>query len=116
PARPCRTIVVCGKEPVPWLDRYREPRLKFAAQLDVDRRSRKAMRRAKPRPRHDFADYAGDYDPPGYGRMTIAHADGKLHGRIAACPSPRASALRYVRAARGAWPPTASPARHLIFH
>jgi CubicO group peptidase (beta-lactamase class C family) len=29
---------VCGKEPVPWLDRYRERRRKFVAQLDVDRR------------------------------------------------------------------------------
>src|SRR3954451_13725452 len=35
----------CGKEPVPWLDRYRERRRKFVAQLDVDREARKTVRR-----------------------------------------------------------------------
>src|SRR6185503_17459292 len=27
---------LCGKEPVPWLDRFRELRRKFLAQLDID--------------------------------------------------------------------------------
>jgi CubicO group peptidase (beta-lactamase class C family) len=69
---------VCGKEPVPWLDRYRERRRKFMAQLDVDRQARKGMRRLNTRPSHDLADYAGDYDHPGYGRITITHVEGKL--------------------------------------
>jgi hypothetical protein len=54
---------VCGKEPIPWLDRLRERR-KFVAQLDVDRQARKATRRPNTRPSHDLADYAGDYDHP----------------------------------------------------
>ena len=70
---------VCGKEPIPWLDRLRERRRKFVAQLDVDRQARKATRRLNTRPSHDLADYAGDYEHPGYGRMTITHAEGKLH-------------------------------------
>ena len=70
---------VCGKEPVPWLDRYRERRRKFVAQLDVDRQARKALRRPNTRPSHELADYAGDYDHPGYGRMTITHAGDELH-------------------------------------
>ncbi len=49
------------------------------AQLDVDRKARKATRRLNTRPSHDLADYAGDYDHPGYGRITITHAEGKLH-------------------------------------
>jgi CubicO group peptidase (beta-lactamase class C family) len=69
---------VCGKEPIP-LDRYRERRRKFVAQLDVDRQARKAARRLNTRPSHDLADYAGDYDHPGYGRITITHAEGKLN-------------------------------------
>jgi CubicO group peptidase (beta-lactamase class C family) len=69
----------CGKEPVPWLDRYRERRRKFVAQLDVDREARKATRRLNTRHSHDLADYAGDYDHPGYGRITITHAEGKLN-------------------------------------
>jgi CubicO group peptidase (beta-lactamase class C family) len=67
---------VCGKEPIPWLDRYRERRRKFVAQLDVDRQARKAARRLNTRPSHDLADYAGDYEHPGYGRITITHAEG----------------------------------------
>jgi CubicO group peptidase (beta-lactamase class C family) len=68
----------CGKEPIPWLDRYREVRRKSLAQIDVDRQARKATRRLHTRPTHDLADYAGDYDHPGYGRITITHVEGKL--------------------------------------
>jgi CubicO group peptidase (beta-lactamase class C family) len=70
---------VCGKEPIPWLDRFRELRRKSLAQLDVDRQARKATRRLNTRPSHDLADYAGDYDHPGYGRITVTHAEGKLN-------------------------------------
>jgi CubicO group peptidase (beta-lactamase class C family) len=69
----------CGKEPVPWLDRHRERRRKFLTELDTDRQARKAARRPNTRPSHDLADYAGDYNHPGYGRMTITDADGTLH-------------------------------------
>lgn len=68
----------CGKEPIPWFDRYRERRRKMVAQLDVDRQARQAARRPNTRPSHDLADYAGDYDHPGYGRITITHAEGTL--------------------------------------
>jgi len=70
---------VCGKEPIPWLDRYREQRRKFVAQLEIDREVRKATRRPNTRPSHELADYAGDYEHPGYGRITISHAEGKLN-------------------------------------
>jgi hypothetical protein len=70
---------VCGKEPIPWLDRYRVRRRKAVAQVDVDRQARKATRRPDTRPSHELADYAGDYDHPGYGRITITHAEGTLH-------------------------------------
>jgi CubicO group peptidase (beta-lactamase class C family) len=70
---------VCGKEPIPWLQRHRERRRKLVAQLDVDRQARKTTRWANTRPSHDLADYAGDYAHPGYGRITITHAEGKLN-------------------------------------
>src|SRR5262249_21096052 len=35
-------------------------------------------RRPDTRPSRDPADYVGDYDHPGYGRITISHADGEL--------------------------------------
>jgi CubicO group peptidase (beta-lactamase class C family) len=71
--------VARGKEPIPWLARYRELRRKSLAQLDLDRQARKATRRLNTRPSHDLADYAGDYDHPGYGRITITHAEGQLN-------------------------------------
>lgn len=70
---------VCGKEPVPWLDRFRERRRKFVAQQDVDRQAGKATRRPDTQPGRDLADYAGDYEHPGYGRITITHAEGRLN-------------------------------------
>jgi hypothetical protein len=80
----------CGKEPIPWMDRYRELRRKSLAQIDVDRQARKATRRLDTRPRHDLADYAGDYDHPSYGRITITHVEGKIDLGVS----------RYVRTAR----------------
>jgi CubicO group peptidase (beta-lactamase class C family) len=70
---------VCGKEPAPWLDRFRERRREFVAQQDVDRQAAKASRRPATQPGRDLADYAGVYEHPGYGRITIAHVEGKLH-------------------------------------
>jgi CubicO group peptidase (beta-lactamase class C family) len=70
---------VCGREPIPWLDRLRELRRKFVAQLVVVRQARRATRRLNTRSSHDLADYAGDYEHPGYGRITITHAEGKLN-------------------------------------
>lgn len=69
---------VCGKNPAPWLDRFRERRRKLIAQQEADRPAVNASRRPATKPGHDPADYAGDYEHPGYGRMSIAHAEGKL--------------------------------------
>jgi CubicO group peptidase (beta-lactamase class C family) len=70
---------VCGKEPIPWFDRLRERRRKALVQIELDRQAGKATRRLDTRPSHDLADYAGDFDHPGYGRITITHAEGKLN-------------------------------------
>jgi hypothetical protein len=67
-----------AEEPVPWLERHRERRRKSIAQIEVDREARKSIPRPNTRPSHDLADYAGDYEHPGYGRMTITHADDAL--------------------------------------
>jgi uncharacterized protein DUF3471 len=70
---------VCAQEPVPWLDRFREWRRKFVVQQDVDRQARKATRRPVAQPSPALADYAGEYEHPGYGRITITFTEGKLH-------------------------------------
>jgi CubicO group peptidase (beta-lactamase class C family) len=69
---------VCGKEPVSWLDRFREQRRTFVAQRNADRWVRKTTTRPDARPSRDLADYVGDYQHPGYGRITITHAEDRL--------------------------------------
>jgi CubicO group peptidase (beta-lactamase class C family) len=69
----------CGKEPGPWLDRFRERHRELVAQQDAYRRAAKASRRSTTQPARDLADYAGGYEHPGYGRITITHAEGRLH-------------------------------------
>lgn len=70
---------VCGLEPVPWIDRLRELRRKAIAQYEADQEARKAVPRSTTRPSHALTNYAGDYDHPGYGRITITLADSTLH-------------------------------------
>jgi len=80
---------VCGKDPAPWLDRFRERRRKLVAQQDVNRQAEQAFRRpATTKPGRDLADYAGDYEHPGYGRITITYADGELNWAFRAMSEP----------------------------
>lgn len=60
-----------GQEPVPWFDRLAAQRREFVGKIGTDREARKKARRANTQPSHALADYAGDYDHPAYGRMTI---------------------------------------------
>jgi hypothetical protein len=70
---------VCGKEPIPWLDRFRELRRKFVAQMEGDRQTRKAVRHAGTRPSHATAEYTGEFEHPGYGRIDITQVGDDLH-------------------------------------
>jgi CubicO group peptidase (beta-lactamase class C family) len=70
---------VCGKEPAPWLDRFREQRRKLVVQQGVGRQIGKASPRSASQPSRALGDYTGDYEHPGYGRITITHSEGKLH-------------------------------------
>ncbi len=69
---------LCGHEPAPWLDRLRDLRRKALAQQATDEETQKSARKPNTRPSHDPVDYAGDYEHPAYGRMTIAAKDGGL--------------------------------------
>jgi CubicO group peptidase (beta-lactamase class C family) len=70
---------VCGKEPVPWLDRLRDLRRKALAQEEIDEQTRQAARKPNASPGHELSDYAGSYEHPGYGRMIITRAGDSLH-------------------------------------
>jgi len=70
---------LCGKEPVPWLERLRDLRRTAVAQMDTDKKTRERFRRAGTRPSHDLAEYIGDYEHPGYGRIAITQDGDALH-------------------------------------
>ena len=70
---------VCGREPLPWLDRLREQRRHIIAHVEVDRREPDANRRQSVQPVRNLVEYAGDYEHHGYGRITISHTGGGLH-------------------------------------
>jgi CubicO group peptidase (beta-lactamase class C family) len=79
-----------GREPVPWLDRFREQRRQAVQQISSDQKARQMVRREGTRPSHELADYAGEYEHPGYGRMTIAQADGTLQWNYRGMAAPLA--------------------------
>ena len=73
---------LCGKEPVPFLDRYRTRRRAYIAQRPAEREARRAARKPSSGPTRPLADYAGDYENPGYGRITIDVIGEALHWRF----------------------------------
>ena len=47
--------------------------------MQVDKNAREKARHMNTRPAHDLPDYAGDYEHPAYGKMSIKEQDGALH-------------------------------------
>ena len=68
-----------GREPVDWRERFRKRREEMIAQMEVDKKAREKARHMNTRPGHDLAAYAGDYEHPAYGVMSIEEQDGALH-------------------------------------
>ena len=67
---------LCGKEPIPWLDRFKARRRQAVAQRKENRQAHLSARQRDAMPPRMLSDYAGDYDHPGYGRITIeAHGE-----------------------------------------
>lgn len=67
-----------GRDPVDWRERARKQRQEFIAQLQVDKDAREKARHKNARPAHELADYAGDYEHPAYGVMSINEQGGAL--------------------------------------
>jgi CubicO group peptidase (beta-lactamase class C family) len=61
-----------GREPIDWRNRHLERRQKILGQMQVDKEARAKVRHPGTRPAHELAAYAGDYEHPAYGVMTIA--------------------------------------------
>jgi CubicO group peptidase (beta-lactamase class C family) len=67
-----------AKEPAPWLDRLRDLRRKALAQQEIDEQQQAAGRK-NARPGHDLSDYAGTFEHPAYGRISITRNGDSLH-------------------------------------
>ena len=67
-----------GREPIDWRERFRKRREELIAQMEVDKKAREKAR-PNTRPGHDLAAYAGDYEHPAYGVMSIKEQGGALH-------------------------------------
>jgi hypothetical protein len=71
-----------GLEPLPWVERFKMPAISPA--ISAPNAARRTTQPDKPsRPPRALAAYAGAYDNPAYGRITIRAADnGRLAGRL----------------------------------
>ena len=68
-----------GREPVEWRKRFSQQRDEFIAHMQTDKDARAKARHANTQPAHKLAAYAGDYEHPAYGVMSIKAQDGVLH-------------------------------------
>jgi CubicO group peptidase (beta-lactamase class C family) len=67
------------REPVDWRERFRKRREQAIAQMQADKSAREKVRHTHTQPAHDLAAYAGDYEHPAYGLMSIKQQGGELH-------------------------------------
>jgi Domain of unknown function (DUF3471) len=65
---------ICGREPVDWRERHRKRREEFLAHQQANKEARAKARHVGTRPAHDLSAYAGDYENPAYGVMSIKQA------------------------------------------
>jgi len=68
-----------GREPIDWRERFRKKREDLLAKMKADKNAQEKVRHTNTRPAHDLANYAGNYEHPAYGTMSIRVRDGALH-------------------------------------
>ena len=61
-----------GLDPLPWFDRFRDLDAKGKKQEEEDKKNKPSDRKAGTHPSHRLADYAGEYQNPGYGILKVA--------------------------------------------
>ncbi len=66
--------MILGLSPVDWAGRYAKVHAAAQAQQDSVKKARAAARKPGTRMGHALTDYAGAYEHPGYGRITIEPA------------------------------------------
>jgi CubicO group peptidase (beta-lactamase class C family) len=67
-----------GLEEIDWNQRFKTAEIKNKAEKQTKEQKRKSDRQEGTHPSHPLQDYAGDYEHPGYGRITIELKEEKL--------------------------------------
>jgi hypothetical protein len=70
--------LLLGLEPVDWNNRFHKEHLEVKAGIEKSKEKSKSERQEGHPPAHPFADYAGVYQHPGYGKVELSLVDGKL--------------------------------------
>lgn len=71
-----------GLAPAPWDERMRAERTEFKAARAKGTEQADAGKVAGTQPSHPLAEYAGEYEHPGYGIMTVSAASERLTARL----------------------------------
>ena len=71
---------LCGRDQMPWIDRFRERRRAFIAHRPTDDAA-KANRRRPNAPARSLDEYVGGYAHPGYGHIIIERMQDRLECR-----------------------------------
>jgi hypothetical protein len=71
-----------GLDQLPWFDRFKDLEAKGKKQEEEAKKNKPTDRVAGTQPSHNLADYAGDYQNPGYGTIRVALKGGALEFSI----------------------------------
>jgi CubicO group peptidase (beta-lactamase class C family) len=69
-----------GLDQVPWNKRIKEQRDKSEKEAEDAKKEKDKDRKLNTKPSHPLGDYAGDYEHPGYGVVSIKKKDDRLNG------------------------------------
>ena len=67
-----------GLEPLPWAERFKNLKAKEREETNKQKEALVSARHPDTQPSHLLEKYAGEYDHPGYGRLSITLKDGSL--------------------------------------
>lgn len=70
--------LLLGLEPIDWVARIKDQERQARERRERERREREAQRKLDTRPSHPLENYAGEYEHPGYGRLTVRVEGAKL--------------------------------------
>jgi CubicO group peptidase (beta-lactamase class C family) len=68
-----------GREPIEWRARARKQRDELIAHMQADKDAREKARHKNTQPAHELVAYAGEYEHPAYGVMSVREQGGALH-------------------------------------